>query len=87
MTLQVYMGSLRKNYNGDGLAKWNQFRFYMLNVNTSWQKFRYSQLLFTIDEYDVTMPVPRIRVSSHIELWWQHNVKSEKTLLNDNGEM
>ena len=30
----------------------------------------------TIDEYDFTMPVPRVRVTSHIDLWWRHSVKS-----------
>ena len=38
----------------------------------------------TIGEYDVTMPVPRVRATSHIELWWRHTVLSEKTVLGEN---
>ena len=34
----------------------------------------------------ITMPVPRVRVSSQIELW-RHNAKSEKTDLGENGEI
>ena len=38
----------------------------------------------TIYEYNVTMPVPCVRVMSQIELWRPHNTKIENTVL---GEM
>ena len=54
---------------------------------------RYLGLLFTsegrhartIEENDTTMLVPRLRVTSQIELWWCHKAKSEKTILGENG--
>ena len=51
---------------------------------------RYSRWLFTsadrlhfsherkIDEYDVTVPVARLPVTSQIEMWWRHNAISER---------
>ena len=41
----------------------------------------------TIDEYDVTIPIPRVRVTSQIEMWWRHNAKPEKTIIGENSEM
>ena len=40
----------------------------------------------TIDEYDVTVLVPRSRDVTD-QLWWRHNIKSEKIVIGDNGEM
>ena len=38
-------------------------------------------------ENDVTMPVPGIGVTSQIELWWRRKGESEKSVLDENGEM
>ena len=41
----------------------------------------------TIDEYDVTMPVPPRSRDVTDQQWWRHNVKSEKIVPSDNGEI
>ena len=43
----------------------------------------------TIDEYDVTIPVLPLCVTSQVNVnpWWHHNARLESTVLGDNVEM